>query len=115
MSFFRVDSLSISFGGLEALSGVSFEVEKGTLIPEVSMAWSYDFDIDDRMITTAFAGAPDSAFSIKGQHVEKQGLTIGTGITFINKKGFTTSLKYNGEFRDGYGAHGLIGELRYEF
>jgi outer membrane autotransporter protein len=92
-----------------------YEVEKGTLIPEVSLAWSYDFDIDDRMITTALAGAPDSAFSIKGQHVEKQGLTIGAGITFLNKGGFTTSVKYNGEFRDSYGAHGIIGELRYEF
>ena len=85
------------------------------MIPEVSVGWSYDFDIDDRTITSAFAGAPDSAFSIEGQSIEKNGLTIGTGITFINKKGFTTSLKYNGEFRNGYGAHGLIGELRYEF
>jgi uncharacterized protein with beta-barrel porin domain len=90
-------------------------VEKGTLIPELSLGWSYDFDIDDRIITSAFASTPDSTFSIEGRHVEKQGLTIGTGITFINEKDFTTSLKYNGEFRDGYGAHGIIGELRYEF
>lgn len=31
MSFFRVDDLSISFGGLQALKDVSFEVEKGSI------------------------------------------------------------------------------------
>lgn len=31
MSFFQVDNLSLSFGGLNALDGVSFEVEKGAI------------------------------------------------------------------------------------
>jgi outer membrane autotransporter protein len=92
-----------------------YELNCGTLIPEVSVAWNYDFDIDDRTITTAFAGAPNNSFSIEGQGVEKNGFTIGTGITLMNKRGLTTSVKYNGEFREGYGAHGIIGELRYEF
>jgi len=92
-----------------------YEVNCGTLIPEVSVAWNYDFDIDDRTITTAFEGAPNNSFSIEGQGAENNGLTIGTGITLMNKRGLTTSVKYNGEFREGYRAHGVIGELRYEF
>jgi outer membrane autotransporter protein len=92
-----------------------YELNKGTLIPEVSVAWNHDFDIDDRIITTAFEGAPNASFSIEGQGVEKNGLTIGSGITLMTKGGLTTSVKYNGEFRDGYRAHGIIGELRYEF
>ncbi len=31
MAFFQVDNLSLSFGGLNALDGVSFEVEKGAI------------------------------------------------------------------------------------
>ena len=31
MPFFQVDNLSLSFGGLNALDGVSFEVEKGAI------------------------------------------------------------------------------------
>lgn len=93
----------------------SFQLNSGTLIPEVSAAWNYDFDIDDRTITTAFAGAPNNSFSIKGQQVEKNGMTIGMGITLMNKGGLTTSVKYNGELRKGYQAHGIIGEFRFEF
>jgi len=31
LTFFKVDNLSISFGGLEALKGITFEVRKGTI------------------------------------------------------------------------------------
>ncbi len=92
-----------------------FELNRGALIPEMSLAWNYDFDIDDRTITTSFAGAPDTAFSIEGQDVTEHGVTVGAGVTLMNKGRFSTSLKYNGEFREDYQAHGVIGELRYEF
>ena len=85
------------------------------VIPEISAAWNYDFDIDDRVIKTAFAGAPNDSFSIRGQDVEKNGATVGIGLTILNNRGISTSLRYNGEFRDDYHANGVIGELRYEF
>ena len=31
MAFFKVEDLSIQFGGLKALDGISFEVQKGDL------------------------------------------------------------------------------------
>jgi len=31
LTFFKVDNLSISFGGLEALKDITFEVQKGTI------------------------------------------------------------------------------------
>jgi uncharacterized protein YhjY with autotransporter beta-barrel domain len=92
-----------------------FKSKYGRLIPELSAAWSYDFDIDDRAITTSFAGAPSAEFSIQGQEVERSGAILGAGLTFIHKSGFSTSLKYSGEFREGYKSHGVIGELRYTF
>jgi outer membrane autotransporter protein len=92
-----------------------YELNSGIMIPELGVAWNYDFDIDDRIITAAFAGSPNSLFSMEGQHVEKNGVSVGAGITLMNKSGLITSVKYSGEFRDSYSAHGIIGELRHEF
>jgi uncharacterized protein with beta-barrel porin domain len=92
-----------------------FEIKYGSLIPEVSAAWSYDFDIDDRVITASFEGSPGAAFSIDGQPVERNGAVVGAGLTFVHKSGFSTSLRYRGEFRDKYRSHGVIGEVRFMF
>lgn len=92
-----------------------FKLKRSLLIPEASVAWNYDYDIDDRTIKASFEGAPTSAFSIDGEDVANSGATVGAGVSLINNDGFSMSLKYNGEFRDNYDAHGVIGELRYEF
>ena len=90
-------------------------METGLLIPEASLAWLYDFDLDDRVVKSSFAGQPWTAFTIEGMETEQNGAAIGVGITFQGKSGFKPSLKYSGEFRDGYNAHGVTGELRWEF
>jgi len=90
-------------------------METGLLIPEASVAWLYDFDLDDRVVKSSFAGQPGTAFSIEGTDVEQNGAAVGIGITFQGKSGFKPSLKYAGEFSDGYNAHGVTGELRWEF
>jgi outer membrane autotransporter protein len=92
-----------------------FKSRCGSLIPEVSAAWLHDFDIDDRVITSSFAGSPGASFSMKGQDVERNGATAGAGITFIHKSGLSTSLKYRGEFREKYTSNGVMGELRFTF
>jgi uncharacterized protein YhjY with autotransporter beta-barrel domain len=92
-----------------------FKIKYGSLVPEVSAAWLHDFDIDDRVITSSFAGSPGASFSIKGQDVEKNGATLGAGITFVHKSGLSTSLKYKGEFREKYKSNGVMGELRFTF
>ena len=92
-----------------------FKTKCGSLIPEVSAAWLHDFDIDDRVITSSFAGFPGASFSIRGQDVERNGATLGAGITFIHKSGLSTSLRYMGEFREKYKSNGVMGELRFTF
>jgi outer membrane autotransporter protein len=87
----------------------------GRLITDASVAWLHDFDIDDRTITTRYTGSPASSFSIPGQDVERNGVTLGLGVGFETKKGISTSLNYNGEFRDGFSAHGVIGRVSYRF
>ncbi|MEJ2182617.1 MAG: autotransporter outer membrane beta-barrel domain-containing protein [Nitrospirota bacterium] len=108
----KTDSL-VSSVGLRAAR--VFSTDGGSLLPEISAAWNYDFDIDERVITASLEGSPDAAFSIAGQKVERNGATLGTGITFMNRDGFSTRLKYSAEIRENYEAHGVMGELRYEF
>ena len=91
-------------------------VENGNFLPEVTVAWNYDFGIDDRVVTASFASAPGTSFSVNGQDPENNGLVVGAGITFMSRNGFSSSLKYRGDFRNGYQSHGILGELlRYEF
>jgi uncharacterized protein YhjY with autotransporter beta-barrel domain len=92
-----------------------FKVKYGSLIPELNAAWLHDFDIDDRVIRSSFAGSPGATFSIKGQDVERNGATLGAGITFVHKGGLSTSLKYRGEFREKYKSNGVMGEVRFTF
>jgi len=92
-----------------------FNVKYGSLIPELSVAWLHDFDIDDRVITSSFAGSPGASFSIKGQDVERNGATLGAGITFVHKSGLSTSLKYKGDFLKKYKSNTIMGELRFTF
>jgi outer membrane lipase/esterase len=95
--------------------GRVFRTKSVNLIPELSLAWLYDFDIDDRVITSSIAGAPGISFSVPGQPVERHGVVFGAGITLVSGDGFRASLKYGGEFRDTYTAHALLGELRFLF
>jgi outer membrane autotransporter protein len=92
-----------------------FKTNSGNMIPELTAALNYDFDIDDRVITASFSGSPDATFSMKGQKVERYGATVGVGLTFIHDKGFSTTLKYSGEFREKYQSHGVMGQLRFSF
>ena len=92
-----------------------FKIKCGSLVPEVSAAWLHDFGIDGRVITSSFAGFPGASFSVRGQDVDRNGATLGAGITFIHKSGLSTSLRYMGEFREKYRSNGIMGEIRYTF
>jgi outer membrane autotransporter protein len=93
----------------------ALERSNGFLIPELSIAWNHDFDIDGRFVTASFAGSPNATFSVPGQEIERDGARLGAGVSYVNKKGLTSSLRYGAEVRDDYTAHTLIGEIRYEF
>ncbi|RQW85689.1 MAG: autotransporter outer membrane beta-barrel domain-containing protein, partial [Geobacter sp.] len=93
----------------------SFAIGNASVIPELSAALNYDFDIDDQVVTASFAGAPGNTFSIRGEEVEKYGAAVAAGLTFIHRSGVSAVLKYLGEFRERNSSHGLMGEFRYLF
>jgi outer membrane autotransporter protein len=86
-----------------------------TFVPELRVAWKYDFGLDDQVITAAFAGSPNTTFSVAGQDIDRNGIVLGAGISFMQKGGFSARLRYEGELREDYRSHGVLGELRYAF
>ena len=109
----RTTESLLSWLGLRA--GRAFRFDGATFLPEVSLAWLHDFDIDDSVTTAAIAGAPGSSFSIPGQSMETDGVNAGAALSLISKNGYRASLKYGGDFRGSYTAHALYGEIRIEF
>ena len=99
--------------GLRAAARI--DTRAGLLMPELSGSLSYDFGIDDRVITASFEGAPNASFSMDGQDVEGIGAVFGAGVTLLTKYGLSTSLRYTGEMRQDYVSHGIIGQLRLSF
>jgi outer membrane autotransporter protein len=87
----------------------------GTLVPDLSLLWRYDFDVDDRMLTTTYAGAPGAAFSIAGQPTSRNGLVVRPGLTFVHPAGVSTTLRYTGQFQNDFQSHAVLGEVRAQF
>jgi len=83
-------------------------------IPQASLAWLHDYS-KNQVINASYVDAPDSSFSIDGQPIQRNGALAGLGLSYRTKSGITSTLQYNGEFRDKFHAHGLAGEFRFEF
>jgi outer membrane autotransporter protein len=93
----------------------SYEIPFGKLIPEAGIAWIYDFQLDERMITASLVDVGGSEFSIPGEQTGRHGARFETGLSWMGNSGFAASLKYTGEFRSGANDQGIFGYLRYEF
>jgi outer membrane autotransporter protein len=82
--------------------------------PELSLGWLHDFS-RARTIRASYVGAPSAAFSIDGTPVQRNGAVVGLGFNYRTTRGTTGAIRYSGELRGDDAAHGVIGELRYEF
>jgi outer membrane autotransporter protein len=84
-------------------------------IPEATVVWNHDFDLDDRRIVSAFDGSPTMTFITDGRDIDEDGAILGASLTLINRDNVSISMKYTGELRNHYEAHALSGGIRYEF
>lgn len=89
--------------------------KSGRLVMDAGLAWVHDFDIDDRVITASYTGAPATAFSVKGRNIDRNGAALDLGLTFQNKRNLTTSVRLGAEISDNYHDKGIMGQIRYEF
>ena len=84
-------------------------------IPEATLAWHHDFDIDSRNIVAAFDSAPNIKFKSSAEGYDKDGLILGAALTLISKNALSLSINYTGDIRSSYYSHSLTGGIRYEF
>lgn len=103
----------VSQTGIRAAHTISRK--SGRLITDAGLAWVHDFDIDDRVITASYSGAPTTAFSVKGRNIDRNGAALDLGLTFQNKRNITTSIRLGAEVRDNYHDKGIMGQIRYKF
>jgi uncharacterized protein YhjY with autotransporter beta-barrel domain len=89
--------------------------KRGLFIPELTVAWSHDFDIDDRTVTTIWAGAEGASFSLDGRDVSRDGLRLEADLRLITRGGLTSSLNLRSEMRHRYTAHSALIEVGLSF
>ncbi|RLB41140.1 MAG: hypothetical protein DRH12_08890, partial [Deltaproteobacteria bacterium] len=93
----------------------NFKLGKGVLIPELTAAWNHDFNIDDNSLVSSFAGFPAASFSTEAPAQGSDGVILCAGISFAGTSGITSQLRCNGEWREGYRALGIVGEICFRF
>ncbi len=81
---------------------------------ELGLAWLHEHALDDRTVTAAYAGSPETPFTIEGQQARRDGALAGVGISYRDG-GFAARLAYRGEFRGGFSATGVFGGVQFVF
>jgi outer membrane autotransporter protein len=102
----------VSTAGVQATR--RYQRHNGTLSLTLGAAWLHDFS-SNRVVHAAYAGAPGSPFTVPAQRVKRNGAVIDVGVGFQTQHGWTTSLRYQGEFRSGFQSHAVAGQIRYDF
>ena len=92
-----------------------FKIQSWLCIPEATLAWQHDFDIDKRSIVAAFGSAPNIKFSTSRVGYDTEGLILGAAVTLLSRYDISFSINYTGDIRTNYNAHSLSGGIRYEF
>ena len=92
-----------------------FKKDTWLCIPEATVAWDHDFNIDDRRITAAFDGSPTMTFVTDSRDIDENGIILGAGLTFIDKDSVNISMRYTSELRSHSKSHAFTLGIRYEF
>jgi outer membrane autotransporter protein len=108
----RTESL-VSELGLRV--GRPIETNLGLLMPQLSIAWAHDFNVDDRKITARFADSPSTAFTVKGSDIESDAVRLGGFLTLTGSNELAVSAGFNAELRENSSdVSGLI-KLQFRF
>ncbi len=89
--------------------------ENLVFIPDISVAWRHDFDIDDRLYNASFEGFPEVSFTTESRDIDDDGVLVGVGVTVLKNSGLSMYLRYDGEMRGDFSAQKISCGLRFEF
>ncbi|MCP5041357.1 MAG: autotransporter outer membrane beta-barrel domain-containing protein, partial [bacterium] len=108
----NADSL-ISELGVRAVRPVELDTWK--IIPELSAAWLYDYDIDSGVVPASFSGASKTTLTVDGVEPKDHGAVLGAAIRLLLTDRITTSLSHTTELYSDQTAHELMGEVQFAF
>ncbi|MBN2357271.1 autotransporter outer membrane beta-barrel domain-containing protein, partial [candidate division KSB1 bacterium] len=86
----------------------NFLKKRSAFVPELLLSWYHDFAIDDCPIIAAFEGSPSTTFKINGQDIQRDGITMGTGISYISANGWKAGFRYVRMQRSDFQANSLV-------
>ncbi|MBN1559474.1 hypothetical protein JW998_04445 [candidate division KSB1 bacterium] len=89
--------------------------ERSAFVPELLLSWNHDFGLNDQPIVAAFEGNPSMTFTINGQDIQRDGVTLGAGLSFLTTSGWKASLRYDRVQRSDYKANSLTIRLGLAF
>ena len=90
------------------------DVDSGVIDWHASLAYNYDFDIDDGRIAYAYDGAPGSVLMIDDRNITAGSAVFGAGLAYIRKRSIL-SFDYRGQFNSDYRNDILGLRLAYSF
>jgi len=90
--------------------------DKGTLIPELRGAITYDFAADDGIATNVFNGG-GATFQVAGADIAEFGYRIGAGVSYhpIDGQGLSLTANYDSWLKEDFVGHSINAAIRYEF
>jgi len=101
-------------GVIGARIGKDFAFNNGaTLKPEAKIAATYDMLNDD--VSSVVTLANGSAYSVKGDALERFGTEIGAGVTAAFNGKFELSVGYEGKFKKDYQDHSVLMNAKFNF
>lgn len=101
-------------GVIGAKVSKNFELENGMNIrPEARLAATYDLMNDD--VNSVVTLANGSAYSVKGEALDRFGMEFGAGVTAEVNDKVEVSLGYEGKFREDYKDHTGLLNAKYKF
>lgn len=96
------------------LSKVVAAGNAGTLAPSLQIGWAREVYLDERALTARLSGQPDD-FTVYGKGTTADILTLGAGVTYASGPGFSVSLHYGLEYRQGLTQQTLAAAVEYRF
>jgi outer membrane autotransporter protein len=92
----------------------SFEVNYGTIIPEIHAKWLYDFINDKQETTSTFSGGGGS-FATNGFTPARSALDIGGRLALVTKGNWSFDANYDFEYKEDFTSHTGWADIRYQF
>jgi len=91
-----------------------FDNRYSRLFTEFDIALLHELK-DDNSIRASFVDTPDSSFTVEAQDIDSNGISLGTGLTYLVGREFTAAAEFRSELREDYSDQILSGSMQYRF